>query len=193
MFKRSIAPLVAVLALAATAPLQAASISLQPSQATVGPTQEFNVDVLISAADAPGSHPGLYKGSVIIDFDPALVDFEELTLGTGVGLYQALAEGSSGGRTTLTFGFFDAPETGSVASLRFTTLGAPGAVATFGIADSNQSVGSFFSTVPTNQRFYPSFTGTSVSIVPLPGTAWLALGAFGLLAGRLRRRVTASR
>ena len=64
-----------------------------------------------------------------------------------------------------------------------------------GLADADDFFGTFFNTVPTNQPFYPTFTGTSVQItpVPLPGAAWLLVTAFGIAAARLRRTSRATR
>jgi hypothetical protein len=187
MIKHRIVPLIIGLGLLGSLPLQAASISLQPSQALLQPAQSFTVDVLISATDTPGDHPGLHKGSIVIDFDPLLFSYDSLSLGSGISLYQALTQGTAGSRATLSFGFYNAPDTGTVASLTFTTTGAAGSSGAFGVDDTSQTVGSFFSTVPTNQRFYPSFNGAEAQIVPLPSAAWFAVTAFGLLVPRLRR------
>lgn len=192
---RAIAALIA-LGLAAVMPAaNGASISLQLSPGVVPQTQDFTLSLLISATDAPGSHPGLHGGEVVIDFDPALISYNSgsLALQNGASFFVPLSSGSSGGRQTLSFGFENAPDTGTVATMTFTAVGAVGNVATIGIADGDDFAGSFASYRPTHQRFFPAFTGTSVEIspVPLPGAAWLLLTAFSAIAIRARRAAQA--
>jgi len=189
MIRRHAATLFVMLGLATCLQAQGATISLSPSSALVTQSQSFTLDLLLSAADAPGNHPGAMSGEVIISYDPTLVSYQagSLSLGSGVSLYLPLSVGSDNGLQTLTFGFQDAADVGSVATLAFTALGAAGSTINFGLADNDDFAGSFINADPTNQRFYPGITGTSVQVVPLPGGAWLALTAFAALAGRVRR------
>lgn len=166
----------------------AATISLQPSAAAVGPGSLFTVDLLLDAVDAPGTHPGgIYGGRVVVDFDPALLAYGGFSLTSDANFFIDPVVGSSGGRQTVTFGFYKAEDTGSVGSFSFTALGSPGTSASINIADEFDFFGSFVSYVPSNQRFYPEFVDTSVAVVPLPGTAWLLVTAFGAAAARARR------
>ncbi len=185
--------LCAALALATGLPAQAASIALQPSATTVLQGQAFTLDLVIDAADVyPGQTGGLYGGEVIIRFDPAQVSFGTPTLAAGVNLYLPLASETAGGQQTLTFGFDNAPETGTVATLGFTAIGSAGATAAFDIEDNDDFSGSFAAYYPTYKRFDPAFIDTAVQIsaVPAPGAAWLlATGVAGLGAlGRRRRQ-----
>lgn len=181
--------LIAAIIVATSLPAQAASIALQPSASTVLQGQAFTLDLLISAADAPGKHPGgLYGGEVAIRFDPALVSFQGLALQGGVSLYLPLASQNNGGQQTLSFGFDNAPENGPVATLTFTAVGSVGSTAAFDIEDNDDFSGSFAAYLDTYQRFDPAFLDTSVQIaaVPLPGAAWLL--ATGLAAVGAARR-----
>ncbi len=185
--------LFAAITLAAGLPAHAASITLQPSAATVLQGQAFTVDLLIDAADVyPDSTGGLYGGEVTIRFDPAQVSFGTLALASGVSLYLPLASSTAGGQQTLVFGFDNAPETGPVATLDFTAIGNAGTTAAFDIEDNDDFSGSFAAYDPTYKRFDPAFIDATVQIsaVPLPGAAWLlATGAAALGAlGRRRQR-----
>jgi hypothetical protein len=190
MLKRFIKGLLGAIALTAALPALGASISLQPSPAQVQQTQGFTLSLLISATEVPGD---LHGGLVIIDFDPTLLSYDSssLALQTGISFFEPLSVGSSGGRQTLSFGFDNAPDTGTVATMTFTAIGAAGSTASIGIADGDDFSGSFASYYPTYQRFYPDFTGTSVelSAIPLPGAAWLLVTALTVVATRARRIV----
>lgn len=188
MKSRGLVSLFGALALAASLPVQASSISLQPSQAVVQQTLGFTVNLLVSAADAPGDHPAQVGGLVVIDFDPALLSYDDISLVGGATWLESVTIGSAGGRQTLTFGFENAAETGAAAQLAFTAIGPVGSVATINIADADDFSGSFANYAGTDRRFYPDFIGTSVEIsaVPLPGAAWLLVTAFGAVLVRAR-------
>ena len=81
-----------------------------------------------------------------------------------------------------------------VGTFTFTPLGTPGNLATLGLRDYSQTIGTFFNYAPTYQRIYPTFTGTQVSIaaVPLPAGIWLLATGVGALAVRRRRRRAAA-
>ncbi|QOJ32651.1 MAG: hypothetical protein HRU81_11305 [Gammaproteobacteria bacterium] len=179
--------LLATLALLAL-PAGAASITLQPSQAIVQQGASFTVDLLLDALDAPGSHPGMFGGQVVIDYDPALLQFTGFD--TSLHLFEPVTEGTSGTRKTVTFGFDNATDNGLVGRYGFKAIGSPQQIATLGVQDADDFMGTFISYLPTYKAFYPGFTGTSVQIaaVPLPAGAWMALTALGAAATRLRRR-----
>jgi MYXO-CTERM domain-containing protein len=188
--------LAAILALAASLPAGAASIYLVPSSDIVITDEEFTVQVLINASDAPGYHPGLYGGQIVVDYDPSQLGYVGFQLAGGVSFYSAPQTGvATGGiRQTVTLGFDNAPDTGVVGTFTFRALAAPEQVATIGLADYDSFFGTFAAYVPTYQPFYPDFAGTSVTTaIPLPGAAWLFLAGVGAALGRARRRSTAAR
>lgn len=167
---------------------EAASITLQPSQAVVQQGASFTVDLLLNALDAPGSHPGMFGGQVVIDYDPAQLQFTGFT--TGYNLYEPVTEGTSGTRSTITLGFEATTDNGPVGQFSFTAIGSPQQVATLGVQDADDFMGTFVSYLPTYQAFYPEFAGASVQIavVPVPGAIWMMLSALGAAVTCLRRR-----
>ena len=192
---RQLTSLLGALALAVGLNAGAATVSLQPSAAIVPQTTAFTVDLMLSAADISGDHPGSVRGRVIIDFDPALISFDDgaadsFVLANGLSflpLFPLTVE-SANGHETVTFGFQYAPDVSRVGTFKFTAIGAPQSIASIGLDDA-LIFGSFFNTLPTNQPFVPTFSGTSiqVSAVPLPATAWLLVTAFGIAGARARR------
>lgn len=191
MNTRHINSLLGVLALALSFRAGAATISLQGPAAPVLQSSTFTVKLQVSALDAPGGHPASISGQVVIDLDSTKISYNSLTLAGGVSFWSGtgVAIGSLAGRQTLIFGFNGASESGTAATFSFTAIGAPSTTTTVGMTDFDGLFGTFVNTVPTNQSFNPTVTGTSVQIsaVPLPTTAWLLLTAFGSVAGRLRR------
>jgi hypothetical protein len=179
------------LAVIASLPARAASIHLQASDDIVITDVVFTVELLIDASDAPGAHPGLYGGQIVVDYHPAQLGYVDFTLASGVSFFSAPALGvaTGGVRQTVTLGFDNAPDTGLVGTFTFRALAAPEQVATIGISDADSFFGTFVAYVPTYQPFYPDFTGTSVTTaLPLPGAAWLFPAGVALALGRARRR-----
>ena len=174
-------------------PASAATVSVQPSSAQVATGAAFTVDRVLDASDAPGSHPGLYGGQVVLAFDPTLLSYSSFTLASGVTFFSAPVVGSANGLTTVTLGFENAGDTGRVGTYAFNAVGAAGSVATLDIADADPFFGTFVAQLPTNQPFYPAFVDASVNVtaVPLPGAAWFLATGFGVAAARARRQVRA--
>ncbi|MEZ5566305.1 MAG: hypothetical protein R3F24_12760, partial [Gammaproteobacteria bacterium] len=169
---------------------QAASLSLVPSATTVIEGTGFTVDLVLDASDAPGAHPGLYGGEILVDFDNTLLNYNSFTLTSGLSFYIDPVTTTTGNTNTVRFGFDNAPDNGTVGTFSFTAAGLPGSLAQIGLVDADDFSGSFASYVPTYQRFYPDFSGTEVSIsaVPLPAGMWLLGSALGMLPMfRLRR------
>lgn len=167
---------------------EAATIALQPSQVIVQQGSDFTINLVLNATDAPGSHPGLFGGQVVIDYDPSQLLFTGFS--TELNVYSPVTTGTAGSRSTVTLGFDHATDSGVVGSFGFRAIGSPTEGTTIGLRDADDFMGTFVSYVPTYQAFYPTALGTSLQIqaVPLPGAAWLALTALGAAATRLRRR-----
>jgi len=183
-------PFAAAVLLLATGTVQAASLTLVPSAASVAPNGSFTVNLFLDATDAlPDSTGGLYGGGIVLDFNPALLTYGGFTLASGLSFYENPVVATSGGAQTVTFGFDNAAENGLVGTFSFTAIGPVGSLATLGLADADDFSGSFASYVPKYQRFFPSFGEAEVSIVPLPAGVWLLGTAVGALVVRQRRRV----
>lgn len=171
---------------------QAATISLQAPEPVVDIGSTFNIDLLIDATDAPGVHPGLFGGQVVIDYDPTRLEFVGFT--TALPLFSPVTEGSEGERNTITLGFDHGPDIGVIGVFEFTAIGEAGDVTTIGVRDEDDFMGTFVSYLPTYQTFYPEMIDARIelrTVIPLPGAAWLLMSALGLGAGA--RRLSARR
>jgi hypothetical protein len=178
--------LFATVALIVSAGVDAASISLLPSSSSVAQNGTFTIDLALDAADAPGSHPGLFLGQVTIDFDPAKLAYQGFVYSAPASQYTfGPTTGTSGSRQTVALDFKDATDTSTIGVFTFKAIGSPGAT-TVGIADD--PFNPFLNKWPTDQPFNPALNGTSIDIsaVPLPATAWLFATGFALIGIRQR-------
>lgn len=198
--------LMALLVLAAGA-ANAASLTLTPGTGTflvsgsakAQQNTAFQLNLNLDATGAPGANPGgLFGGNVIVQFDKTLLQYQGFAFNPAapaLAFFDAPVVSTSGNTQTVTFGFNNAPRTGLVGNFSFKAIGAVNSVASIGLADADDFMGTFISYVPTYQAFYPSFSGTQVGIsaIPLPAGVWLlgtALGSLGLrrLARPARRQ-----
>jgi hypothetical protein len=173
--------------LLAAAPGHAATVELLPDFQSVSVGATFDIDLYMDAADAPGEHPGSFRGSIILDFDSDLVAFGSFTVSDPDIFISGPTVSFSGDRTTVTLEFDNAPDVGVIGTFTLEALTAGSS--TFGLGDADPFFGSFANHLPTNEPFFPVFIGASVDIVvvPLPAAAWLLASAVGLIG--MRRRV----
>ncbi len=183
-----------LLLIAAGSSAQAASLTLVPSANPVVQTGAFTVNLVLNAADAPGWHPGLHSGAIAVDFDSTLLAYNGFTLASGLIYFSPLAVTSSGNTQTITLGFQNAPDTGTVGTFSFNAIGPVGSLATLGLVDGDDLFGSFVNKAVSDTPYTPAFVGTQVSIsaVPLPAGIWLLGTAVGALAARRRFRHAAA-
>ncbi len=176
--------LTALLFLAVCSNAHAASLSLVTPAGSVVENSLFTVTLEMDARDAPGAHPGLFGGAVLISFDTTLLTYQnDFTLAPGLSYFSAPAVSNNGNLQTLTFGFDNGVDLGAVGTLSFRAIGPVDSVANIGLADADDFFGTFISYVPTYQPFYPEFNPVQVQIspVPLPAAAWLLLTGLGAL------------
>jgi hypothetical protein len=184
----------ALLLIAVGGAAQAASLTLVPSANPVVQNGTFTVNLVLSAADAPGWHPGLHSGSIRVDFDKTLLAYDSFSLANGLIFFAPVAVTTSGNTRTVTLGFQNAPDTGTVGTFSFRAIGPVGSLATLGLADADDLFGSFVNKARSDVPYVPAFAGTQVNIsaVPLPAGIWLLGTAIGALAVRRRFRHAAA-
>jgi len=169
-------------------PLMAATVSLVPSTLTVDEGGQFSVDVMMDAADVPGSHeqPTAFLGSFKVEFDSAVVQydgFEFLAPAQSLPVFEPI-----GVPVGVQIGFVNALDVGVIGTFNFTTLGSAGDVISISIGHLYPfGISTFVNMLPANVGFDPDFYGTEVSIVPIPASVWLFASGLGLL-GWIRRR-----
>ena len=172
---------------------QAATLKLVPTANPVTQSSPFIVDLVLNALDLTGNQPGDFGGKVVVSFDQTMLSYGSFVLTTGVpnlSFFSNPVVATSGNQQTVTFGFDYAPVSGVVGKFTFTALGNPGSLASIGLRDYSQTIGTFFEYTPRYGRVYPEITGTQVNIsaVPLPAGVWLLGTAVGALAARRRFR-----
>jgi hypothetical protein len=168
------------------------TIKLLPASSSVAQNSPFLLDLVLDATGAPGTHPGLFSGEVIINFDNTKLSYTGFELAGDLSFYLSPVVGNNGTTQTVHLGFDGAADFGTVGTFSFTAIGSAGSVALIGLADGDPVPGSFVNTVPTDQRFFPTPTGAQVNIVPAPAGVWLLGTADGALVLRRRLRHAAA-
>jgi hypothetical protein len=158
----------------------------------VAQNDTFTVNLVLTAANAPGWHPGLHSGGISVNFDKTLLTYNSFTLAGGLIFFEPVTVATSGNTQTVRLGFQNAPDTGTVGTLSFKAIGPVGSLATLGLADSDDLFGSFVNKARTDQPYVPDFIGAQVSPVPLPAGAWLLGTAVGVLGACRRFRRAAA-
>lgn len=149
----------------------------------------FLVDLVLNAIpNTANDTTSQYTGSIVINYNPAILDYTGFTVLSPASLLTGPTVGGNSSNETVTLKFQNARDDVIIGRFAFTALGSAQTVATIGIADADSFFGSFISQAPTNQPLYPTFTGTSVTIsaVPAPAGAWLLGTALGWLGVRRR-------
>lgn len=187
MFKRVAqclsALIVSIFSLSATA----ATVNLAPESLVVQEGSTFNVDVYMDAAEVTIANPGSINGEIIIDFNPAQATYTGFTPVSPAELLSGPTP-TSGNPFTVELGFEKAAKVGIIGRFSFIATGVAGTAIDIGLQDAS-TLNFFWSSLPTNQPFRPTLTGTSIQIapIPVPAAAWLMLSALGLLGVRARR------
>jgi hypothetical protein len=203
MNTRNISRLALLLTLAVVGNAGAASLVLKPSSGMtvdgnliqVGQGATVNLDLQL-VLDEGDSLPGHYGGEILVSYDSRHFDFSGFTPnGTSYFCDPLPLSGctpivsTTGFDETVRFGFENAYNTDIAGTLSFTALGAVGTLASLGLADADDFLGTF---LLYDQGLTPyeglQFSGASVAVVPLPASVWLLGSALGALAARRRLR-----
>jgi len=164
-------------------PAYSATISLVPSTTTVNEGGTFSVDLVLDAADAPGNHPGSFRGKITVDYGN-FSDYTGFTYNS-----PAVSFGDTNDNPgVIELGFDLANDVGTIGTFTFNVTGSAGDLIDLEIDDAVLFIGSFFNTDPSPTKFTPLFGDAQVSVIPIPAAAWLMLGALGTLGGMARRR-----
>ena len=166
-------------------PLSAATVQLVPTVAEIEQGEQFTVDLVLSAADAPGNHPGAFQGFVTVGFSESLAQYNNFVFSSPAELFGPAPVGDAG---QVTFGFDKALDVGVIGTFTFTATGSAGDVISLSVADLFPSVGTFANTQPTITPFTPEFVGADVSVVPIPAAVWLMLSGLAVIGGIARRK-----
>lgn len=160
----------------------ASTVTLNPQVPTVAPNGSFSIDLFLDAStdDVDGPHPGIFSGAVKIDYDPNMLIFD-----TSSTTLMEQGRGVSGDRETITFVFEDFsfganPDRGLVGTFTFQARAELNS-ATVGIMDGDPLRSFSNDAMPGPNEFFPTFTGASVQVIPLPAAAWLFLSGLGAL------------
>jgi len=166
----------------------AASVSLVPASGVVDAGASFDIELVLDANDVDGDIPGDMNGVVTIEYDPTLASFDGFAYTAPAAQVTApmiMTSPLNSDLKIVALDFTGALAVGSIGTYSFNALAEEGAEISFSIAPSLS--GGFANRAPTNKPFDPDFFSTSVSVVPIPASAWLMLSALAF-AGRQARR-----
>jgi hypothetical protein len=168
-------------------PALAATVSLVPSANSVGEGEQFTAVLVMNAPDAPGNHPGIFRGKVQVEFDALLVEY--------VG-FEYFSPATAFGDTTedtgsVKLGFDNSIDVAIIGTFTFNALGPAGSTISLGLDDAIPLLGTFFNTDPI-VKFQPDFNGAEVSVVPIPAAVWLFASGLAMLGFTRRKKIFAS-
>jgi len=163
-------------------PAYSATVSLVPSTTTVSEGGSFTVDLVLDAADAPGNHPGSFRGLIELDYGSS-ADYTGFTYTSPAVAFGATTDNPG----VIELGFDLANDVGVIGTFSFDVTGSAGDVIDLDLEDAVFVIGSFFNTDPSPTKFTPTFVDAQVSVVPVPAAIWL-LGSALVGLGSMRRR-----